>query len=206
VLVGGVVVIAAAAWQGVDGLGVALLIAGVLVLAARVVGPTDGFLRDSATGVFAIAYVAGGAAFGVMLALDPDQGADRLVAVLATAVAVDIGGYLAGVSFGRHPMAPRVSPKKTWEGLAGSVIAACAVAAGTFVWLLDAPWWQGVVFGLLLCPVAVIGDLAESAMKRDAGVKDSGTLLPGHGGMLDRLDSLLLSAPVGWLLLTWLLA
>ncbi len=114
----------------------------------------------------------------------------------------DVGGYAAGVLKGRHPMAPSVSPKKSWEGLAGSV-AACAIGGVALVsTLMDVAWWQGVLFGLAVVLTATVGDLGESLLKRDVGIKDMGSLLPGHGGLMDRLDSLLLTAPVTWLLLT----
>jgi phosphatidate cytidylyltransferase len=116
----------------------------------------------------------------------------------------DIGGYFAGITLGRsgaHKMAPAISPKKTWEGLAGSVVA--SIAAGTIVMpvALHGYWWQGAVVGTAVVAAAVSGDLAESMIKRDLEIKDMGSLLPGHGGILDRIDSLLVSAPVAWLLL-----
>jgi phosphatidate cytidylyltransferase len=99
-------------------------------------------------------------------------------------------------------MAPQVSPKKSWEGFAGSVLVQALLGAGCFVWLLDAPWWQGAIVGVVLSVSATAGDLAESAIKRDLGVKDMGTLLPGHGGVMDRLDSLVVNAFVAWALFT----
>jgi len=117
-------------------------------------------------------------------------------------VCSDVGGYATGVLFGKHPMSPRISPKKSWEGFGGSVVFCVAAGVGSGVVLLDLPWWNGAVLGLALVVTAVLGDLVESAIKRDLGIKDMGSLLPGHGGLIDRLDSLLLSAPVAWLLLT----
>ena len=108
----------------------------------------------------------------------------------------DIGGYAAGVLFGKHPMAPSVSPKKSWEGFAGSVVA-CVVGGVALVvrWLLDGPWWAGVVLGAVAAVGATLGDLCESMIKRDLGIKDMGSILPGHGGLMDRLDSLLHRRP-----------
>ena len=104
--------------------------------------------------------------------------------------------------FGKHPMAPQISPKKSWEGFAG-LGRCCRASSGRccFVFLLDAPWWQGLIAGLVMTVTATAGDFAECAIKRDLGVKDMGTLLPGHGGMMDRLDSLLPNAFTSWALL-----
>ena len=117
----------------------------------------------------------------------------------------DIGGYFAGITLtpftGGHKMAPVISPKKTWEGLAGSVLLAVVAGAILLPALLHGHWWQGVVTGIAAVAAAVFGDLAESMIKRDLAIKDMGTLLPGHGGILDRIDSLLACAPVVWLLL-----
>jgi phosphatidate cytidylyltransferase len=193
-------VVIAAAVDGTRGLIAAAAVAMALMMAARVVRPVDGFIKDISAAGFGLLYTGVLAAFAALL-LYADDGADRLIVVLATGVASDVGGYITGVTMGRHPLAPKLSPKKTWEGLIGSFVLSMAVAAGGFVWLLDGELWQGLVFGACIVPAAVLGDLVESALKRDAGVKDSGSLLPGHGGMLDRIDSLLVAAPVGWLLL-----
>jgi phosphatidate cytidylyltransferase len=132
----------------------------------------------------------------------PEDGPARIASFIATTVCSDVGGYVAGVLKGRHAMAPSVSPKKTWEGFAGSVVACviCGVALVSSV--MEIAWWQGVLFGLAIVCAATIGDLGESLVKRDIGIKDMGHLLPGHGGIMDRLDSLLIAAPVSWLLLT----
>ncbi len=193
-------VVVAAAVDGTRGLLAAAAVAMAVLMAARVVKPVEGFIKDISAAGFGLLYTGVLAAFAALL-LYADDGADRLIVVLATAVASDVGGYLAGVTMGRHPLAPKLSPKKTWEGLIGSFVLSMVVAAGGFYWLLDGEVWQGLLFGALIVPAAVLGDLVESALKRDAGVKDSGNLLPGHGGMLDRIDSLLVAAPVGWLLL-----
>jgi phosphatidate cytidylyltransferase len=114
----------------------------------------------------------------------------------------DVGGYAAGVLVGKHPMAPSISPKKSWEGLGGSIVACMAVATPIIALTFHRPWWGGLAFGAAIAASATIGDLAESMVKRDLGIKDMGTLLPGHGGIMDRLDSLLPSAAVAFLLLS----
>jgi phosphatidate cytidylyltransferase len=141
------------------------------------------------------------AGFAAMLTA-PEDGAQRVVLFVAVTVASDIGGYASGVLAGKHPMAPSVSPKKSWEGFAGSVGACVLAGVVLLVWLLDGEIWQGAVYGLALAVFATLGDLGESLVKRDLGIKDMGHLLPGHGGLMDRLDSLLFTAPVAWVLLT----
>jgi phosphatidate cytidylyltransferase len=173
----------------------------VLILLWRIRRGTDGYVRDVTASMFALVYLPLMGGF-TMLILAPDKGPQLIVTFIILTIGNDIGGYAAGVLFGRHPMAPQVSPKKSWEGFAGSVIVQALLGAGAFVWLLDAPWWQGVIVGVVLSVSATAGDLAESAVKRDLGVKDMGTLLPGHGGVMDRLDSLVVNAFVAWALFT----
>jgi phosphatidate cytidylyltransferase len=114
----------------------------------------------------------------------------------------DTGGYASGVLFGRHPMAPKISPKKSWEGLGGSIVLAGAAGAVGMDLMLHGKPWQGAVLGVAVVASATLGDLCESMIKRDLGIKDMGNLLPGHGGIMDRLDSLLPTAPVVYLLLS----
>ncbi|PRY42647.1 phosphatidate cytidylyltransferase [Umezawaea tangerina] len=160
----------------------------------------EGYLRDVTASIFTVAYVAVFASFAVMLVV-PEDGAYRVIAFILGVVLSDTGGYIAGVLFGKHPMAPTISPKKSWEGFAGSVLAGMVGGALTVSLLLDGQWWQGVLFGAALVVSSTVGDLMESLIKRDLGIKDMGTLLPGHGGLMDRMDSLLPSAVVAWLLL-----
>jgi phosphatidate cytidylyltransferase len=179
-------------------LGLAFTALGVMIW--RMSAGAKGYLLDVSVSVFFAIYVAGFASFATLL-LHPDDGARRILLFLIVVVCSDTGGYAAGVLAGRHPMAPAISPKKSWEGFAGSVVVA-GVGGALSVWLLiHHPWWQGVVIGVVIALVATIGDLVESLIKRDLGVKDMGTLLPGHGGIMDRLDSLLPSAVVSWALL-----
>ncbi len=163
------------------------------------------FTRDISTTVFLLAWVPLFASFGAMLVLPDNRGPQRVAALIILVVCSDVGGYAAGVLFGKHPMVPAISPKKSWEGFAGSMVAGAVGAVLVLKFLLDVnPLW-----GLLLGPVVVItatlGDLLESQVKRDLGIKDMGTLLPGHGGIMDRLDSLLPSAVVVWAALTALM-
>ena len=202
VLVGAVAMLALAWTRGEVGLVVAFLLTVLAVLLWRLGDGPEGYLRDASTGVLVALYVPLLAGFAVLL-LVPDDGATRVILFVATVVGNDVGGYTAGVLFGRHPMAPTVSPKKSWEGMAGSVVACVAVATPIVVLALDGPWWGGVLFGAALAVSATLGDLGESLIKRDLGIKDMGTLLPGHGGLMDRMDSLLPSAAVAWLLLSW---
>jgi phosphatidate cytidylyltransferase len=201
-LVGTVAMLALAWTRGPDGLVVGFLLTVVAVLLWRLGDGPDDYLRDASAGVLVALYVPLLAGFAVLL-LVPDDGAARVLAFIATVVGNDVGGYTAGVLFGRHPMAPTVSPKKSWEGMAGSVVACVLVATPIVVLALDGPWWGGVLVGVALAVTATLGDLGESLIKRDLGIKDMGTLLPGHGGIMDRLDSLLPSAAVAYLLLSW---
>lgn len=124
-----------------------------------------------------------------------EQGNLWIISFLGVAIAADTGAYFAGISFGKHPMAPKVSPKKTWEGFAGAVIAS-VIAGVLFTHLMiGLPIWAGVIFSLVILLTATFGDLGESMLKRDLGIKDMSSWVPGHGGILDRLDSLLPSAP-----------
>jgi phosphatidate cytidylyltransferase len=195
-MAGGAVMVVAAYADGTDALTVAWVLTIIAMAAARLAGPaTDRLGRDLVVGAFVAVYVPLLAAAAVLMA-DADDGADRVVVFILAVVLSDTGGFAAGVRFGRHPMAPSVSPKKSWEGLAGSVVAATVGSVIAVPLLLDATWWQGALVGLVAVGTATAGDLAESLLKRDLGVKDMGRLLPEHGGIMDRLDSLLPTAPV----------
>jgi phosphatidate cytidylyltransferase len=171
-----------------------------LLVVWRAVQGTDGVVVDVAASLLALLYIGFLAGFcGLMLAA-PD-GDRRVTCFIATVVASDVGGYAAGVLFGKHRLAPRISPQKSVEGLLGSVVMCIAVGVALTMSLMSVQWWQGILFGLAVAAAATLGDLWESMVKRDLGIKDMGTLLPGHGGLLDRLDSLLPTAPVAWALL-----
>lgn len=200
VLAGLVTMQAAAYWGGgVWLLGTFVVFAFVLLVWRMFTGGTDGYVRDASASVFLLFYPALLAGF-VALLLAPPDGSHRVVVFIAVTVASDTGGYAAGVLFGRHPMSA-ISPKKTWEGFAGSVVACTAVGAWLVTWLLGGAWWQGALLGALAAVLATAGDLIESMIKRDLGIKDLGTILPGHGGLMDRLDSLVATLLPVWLLL-----
>jgi phosphatidate cytidylyltransferase len=196
VVVGGAVMVVAAYVDGTDALTAALVLTVVAVAAARLLSAKpERLAKDVVVGTFVAVYVPLLAASAVLMAA-ADDGADRIVVFILAVVLSDTGGFAAGVKFGRHPMAPTVSPKKSWEGLAGSVAAATIGMAVAVPLLLGAQWWQGALVGVVAVATATAGDLAESLLKRDLGVKDMGNLLPEHGGIMDRLDSLLPTAPV----------
>ena len=200
-LIGGAAMVVLAYREGPGALFLALVLTVLSALVWRLADPAEGFLRDVAAGTFTAVYVPFLAGFAALLTV-PDDGALRVTVFVAVVVCSDTGGYAAGVLLGKHPMAPTVSPKKSWEGLVGSVVA-CAVAGALLLhFLFDANPLLGVLYGLAVVATATLGDLGESMVKRDIGIKDMGTLLPGHGGIMDRLDSLLPTAPVAWLLLT----
>ncbi|TQK31575.1 phosphatidate cytidylyltransferase [Arthrobacter sp. SLBN-53] len=161
------------------------------------------YLRDIAASVLLATWVPLFAAFTALL-IFADDGGERVFTIIATVVFADIGGYVAGVLFGKHLMAPAISPKKSWEGMGGSLVFGTAAAILSVAFLLDRPAWIGVPLGVLLVITGVLGDLVESQVKRDLGIKDMGTLLPGHGGIMDRIDAMLPSAVVGWIVLTLL--
>ncbi|NIK58096.1 phosphatidate cytidylyltransferase [Kribbella shirazensis] len=183
----------------------ALLVAlGITVLGTifwRMPGGSVGFVRDVTAGVFLIGYVPLLAGFAILLSQPEADGAGRVVTFFVVTVASDVGGYVAGVLFGKHPMAPTISPKKSWEGFTGSVLACIGAGIAAVVLLLDGEWWVGAIVGAVAVLTATVGDLGESMIKRDLGIKDMSNLLPGHGGVMDRLDSLLATAPIVWLLL-----
>lgn len=200
-LLGSLAMITLAYLRGPAGLVVAFMLTVLACLIWRLADGAGGYLRDVSTTVFIAAYLPLLAGFAVLLVV-PEDGGARVITFIATVVCSDVGGYLAGVLVGRHPMARSISPKKTWEGFAGSVLLAGAAGAVFFVVFFDGVWWQGAGYGLAIAAAATLGDLGESMLKRDLGIKDMGSLLPGHGGLMDRMDSLLPAAAVAWLLLT----
>ena len=187
-------------WLGYKAGFAALGLTMMAVLAWRLHGPADGYLRDVTAGMFTVMYLPVAGVFVALMVSEPNGG-HRAFLFVVLAVCSDTGGYAGGVLFGKHLIAPAISPKKTWEGLAGSTVF-CLVAGGILLpVLLHGKVWQGLLLGAAVVVVAFLGDLVESMMKRDLGIKDMGSLLPGHGGVLDRIDAMIVSAPLTWLLL-----
>ncbi|MET7451774.1 phosphatidate cytidylyltransferase [Streptomyces sp. NPDC005574] len=199
--VGGAAMVVAGYVRGAEGAWVAMALTALAVLVWRMTEPPEGYLKDVTAGVFAAFYVPFLATFVAMM-LTADDGPWRVLTFLLLTVVSDTGAYAVGWRFGKHKLAPRISPGKTREGLVGAVAFAMVAGALCLQFLIDdGAWWQGLVLGLAVAASATLGDLGESMIKRDLGIKDMGTLLPGHGGIMDRLDSLLPTAPVVWLLL-----
>jgi len=190
-----------ATWvDGVEGLAVATAVALPLLLINLLRGGPEGFVRSATATTLALIYLPFLAGFLILLGHD-EKGLERVMTFVILVGCNDTFGYFVGVLIGKHPMAPKISPKKSWEGLAGSVVFTTLGGALMFHYVLDIHWHIGAIVGLLIVFTATSGDLIESAMKRDLHLKDMGSLLPGHGGILDRLDSVLLSAPALWLTL-----
>ncbi|MEU8490026.1 phosphatidate cytidylyltransferase [Pseudonocardia alni] len=199
-LVGGQAVVWLSWPFGLRGAAIALAATVLGCLLWRMRSGAAHFVRDISASLFVAVYVPLLVAFAVQLTVAPD-GVGRVLTFLLCVVASDVGGYAAGVVAGRHPMAPTISPKKSWEGFAGSMVAGMLVGSLCAALLLGTAWYWGSVVGALLVATATLGDLVESLVKRDIGVKDMGHLLPGHGGLMDRLDSLLPTAFVAWAIL-----
>lgn len=193
---GGTIMLVAAYADGADALTVGLSLTLVAVAASRLALPDPRFLtRDLVVGTYVVVYLPLLASFAIVMLSETD-GPDRLVVFILAVVLSDTGGYAAGVLFGRRKLAPTVSPKKSWEGLGGSLLFSVVGTAVALPLLLPGTWWQGALLGIVVVITATVGDLAESLLKRDLGIKDMGNLLPEHGGVMDRLDSLLPTAPV----------
>ncbi|MBR5951014.1 MAG: phosphatidate cytidylyltransferase [Actinomycetaceae bacterium] len=157
---------------------------------------------QSSASILALTWIAFLGSFAAALSA-LDNAPWLVLLLIIVPVANDTGGWLAGVLFGKHPMIPSISPKKSWEGLAGSLILTIAITFAVVVAGLGQPWWLAMLYGVLGVFVSTAGDLVESYIKRRLGIKDMGTLFPGHGGVLDRIDSILMWAPVCYLL-SWL--
>ena len=199
-IVGAIAMITASFVGGGQALTVCFGLTCIAVLLWRVADGLHDAIRDLAGGIFVAAYVPFLASFSALMLAAPD-GAERIFVFMIVAICSDVGGYAVGVVAGKHPMAPSISPKKSWEGAAGSAVACVIGGIATVTQILGGTWWAGAIVGLALVVSATVGDLIESTIKRDLGIKDLGSILPGHGGFMDRIDSLLLSAPVAWALL-----
>jgi phosphatidate cytidylyltransferase len=208
-MLGGTVMVVVAYVWGAPALASATAVTGLVTMLWLLRRGIDGYVQNSTAAIFTLFYVPFlGSFVALMLAeggrsgagLDDDGFAGIITFILVT-IASDIGGYVAGVLFGRHPIAPVISPKKSWEGFAGSVLFTVAAGIALVVLLLDGDWWVGVALGAIAVVMATLGDLCESVMKRDLGIKDMSQVIPGHGGLMDRLDSLLATIAPVWLLL-----
>ena len=194
----------AAAWFGrVSGLAVAIAIAIPCVLVYMLLRDPKDFVRKSTAAAFAIFYLAFLGGFILLLAHDK-EGLARIFTLVVLVSCNDTFAYIFGVLIGKHPLAPAISPKKTWEGLVGSIIATTIGSALVFQFALDHTWWIGAGIGLVAVVTSTCGDLIESAVKRDLAIKDMGTILPGHGGILDRIDSVLFTGPAVWFALEFI--
>ncbi|MDR6507454.1 phosphatidate cytidylyltransferase [Arthrobacter oryzae] len=216
VMVGTVGMPLAAYFGGLESLLFALLASSVAVLLWRTIESAAGSARSIFAGVFTLAWVPFFISFAILplhavgtatpVGLWPGgvipPGAWQIATMLLLVVSNDTFGYLVGASFGKHPMAPKISPKKSWEGFAGSIGGAIAVGVLACLFLLDKPWWVGVVLAVGMVAAATTGDLAESMVKRELGIKDMSSILPGHGGVMDRLDSIVFASPAAFILFT----
>jgi len=193
------VMVLAAFFGGSDWLLAGFMAGVLLVLVVRLPYGQEKYVSNVSRAIFILVYAPLMTGFAVMLAAS-DKGAWKVIAFVLLTAATDLGGYISGVLFGAHPMAPKISPKKSWEGFAGALL--LQIVTGIILWVLvfDQPWWEGAIVGLLMALTATFGDLVESMIKRDLGIKDMSALLPGHGGVMDRLDSLVVNAFVAWAL------
>lgn len=208
-MVGGVVMVVVAYFFGAPALVTATAVTALVIMLWLLRRGVSGYVQNATASVFTLIYVPFLGSFVALLLAEGgavdfdrfDDGVRGIVTFILVTVASDIGGYAAGVTLGKHPMAPVISPKKSWEGFVGSLVACVAAGVALVVYLLDGPWWVGVCLGLIAVTMATLGDLCESVIKRDLGIKDMSHVIPGHGGLMDRLDSLLATIAPIWLLL-----
>ena len=211
-MLGGVVMVVVAYFWGAPALVTATAVTALVIMLWLLRRGVAGYVKNATASVFTLVYVPFLASFVALLLGEggttpafgfdtDDTGVRGVITFIALTVASDTGGYIAGVLFGKHPMAPVISPKKSWEGFAGSLVFCVVVGWVLVVYLLDGDWWVGVLLGLIAVVMATLGDLCESVMKRDLGIKDMSQVIPGHGGLMDRLDSLLATIAPIWLLL-----
>jgi phosphatidate cytidylyltransferase len=208
-MAGGVVMVVVAYFYGAPALVTATAVTALVTMLWLLRRGVDGYVQTATASVFTLVYVPFLGSFVALLLAEGgatdfdrwDDGVRGIVTFILVTVASDTGGYVAGVLFGKHPMAPVISPKKSWEGLVGSLAFSAVAGWLLVVYLLDGDWWVGVVLGLIVGVMATLGDLCESVIKRDLGVKDMSHVIPGHGGLMDRLDSLLATIAPVWLLL-----
>ena len=212
-MIGGVVMVVVAYFWGAPALVTATAVSALITMLWLLRRGVDGYVQNSTAAVFTLIYVPFLGSFVALLLAEgggvnahgiDDPGVQGIITFIAITVASDTGGYVAGVLFGKHPMAPVISPKKSWEGFAGSAIACLIAGWALVVYLLDGDWWVGLILGAITVVMATLGDLCESVIKRDLGIKDMSNVIPGHGGLMDRLDSLLATVAPIWLVLHYL--
>jgi phosphatidate cytidylyltransferase len=211
-MLGGVVMVVVAYLWGADALVTSTAVTALVVMLWLLRRGIDGYVQNATAAVFTLVYVPFLGSFVALMLSEggadggglDDAGVKGIITFVLVTIASDIGGYIAGVLFGKHPKAPVISPKKSWEGFAGSALFCVVVGWALVVYLLDGDWWVGVLLGLIAVVMATLGDLCESVMKRDLGIKDMSQVIPGHGGLMDRLDSLLATIAPIWLLLHYL--
>jgi phosphatidate cytidylyltransferase len=211
-MLGGVVMVVVAYFWGAPTLVTATAVTALVTMLWLLRRGVDGYVRDSSASIFALVYIPFLGSFVALLLAEggttggglDNEGVQAILAFIGVTIASDIGGYIAGVLFGKHPMAPVISPKKSWEGFAGSLVFCVAAGWALVVYLLEGDWWVGICLGLIAVVMATLGDLCESVIKRDLGIKDMSQIIPGHGGLMDRLDSLLATVAPIWLLLHYL--
>ncbi|MFT4287236.1 phosphatidate cytidylyltransferase [Nocardioides sp.] len=208
-MAGGVVMVLVAYLWGTDALVTATAVTALVTMLWLLRRGVDGYVKNATASVFTLVYLPFLGSFVALMLAEGgdwrqtgiDDGVKGIITFVLVTIASDIGGYHAGVLFGKHKMAPVISPKKTWEGFAGSVLFTIVAGVLLVVLLLDGDWWVGVALGAIAVVMATLGDLCESVIKRDLGVKDMSQIIPGHGGIMDRLDSLLATIAPIWLLL-----
>ncbi len=209
IMVGGAVMVLVAFVWGAAALVTATAVTALVVMLWLLRRGIDGYVTNATAAVFTVVYVPFLGSFVALLLSEGglgggglgDDGVAGILVFIVVTIASDIGGYVAGVLFGKHPMAPVISPKKSWEGFAGSALFTTTAGIALVVLLLDGDWWVGLALGLIAVVMATLGDLCESVMKRDLGIKDMSQVIPGHGGLMDRLDSILATVAPVWLLL-----
>lgn len=212
VTLGGIVMVVVAYFWGAPALVTATAVTALVTMLWLLRRGVDGYVRNASASIFTLIYIPFLGSFVALLLAEGGRtggglnnpGVQAIVAFIGVTIASDIGGYVAGVLFGKHKMAPVISPKKSWEGFAGSALFCVLAGWALVVYLLDADWWVGICLGLIAVVMATLGDLCESVVKRDLGVKDMSQIIPGHGGLMDRLDSLLATVAPIWLLLHYL--
>jgi phosphatidate cytidylyltransferase len=209
-MLGGVVMVVVAYFWGTPALVTATAVTALVTMLWLLRRGVEGYVQNATAAVFSLIYVPFLGSFVALMLAEgggvnahgfDDPGVQGIIAFVLVTIASDIGGYVAGVLFGRHPMAPVISPKKSWEGFAGSVVFCLIAGWALVVFLLDGDWWVGLALGAIAVVMATLGDLCESVIKRDLGIKDMSQVIPGHGGLMDRLDSLLATIAPIWLLL-----